>query len=372
MPKTKTNKHPDKILFWIIASLLAIGFIALISASIPQSQKDYGNIYGYFLHQLLYGFLLGGILGYVMYRFPYQKLKKLALPAFLLSLFLMLLVFVPNLSLSTRGAQRWLDFRLFTFQPSEFIKLTFIIYLAAWLSNRAKEMNKNTNFIAFTTLLGVLLILLILQPDLSTFGVIVFTAGAMYLIGGAEIKHLALLGAGGGALAFLFIKLSPYRSSRILAFIRRAPEDSLGIRYHINQSMVSIGSGRWFGAGILQGPHKAYLPIAMSDSIFSVWAEETGLVGGLLLIILFSALIWRGLKLSTLVTDNFARLILVGISFWFFVQAAINIAAMMDSFPITGVTLPFISYGSSSMIVTLMAAGLMLQLSKGLSLKASS
>ena len=158
----KKIKMPDKILLFVALALLSIGIIALTSASIQESQKDFTNVYGYFLHQLIYGFLLGGILGYMLYRFPYQKLKKIALPMFAVSLFFMILVFIPQLSITTRGAHRWLNFGLFTFQPSELIKLTFIIYLAAWFNARVKEVSKKNSLISFSFLLGILLVLLIL------------------------------------------------------------------------------------------------------------------------------------------------------------------------------------------------------------------
>src|SRR3989338_907962 len=226
------SKMPDKILLTVVLALLGVGIITLISASIQESQKDFSNIYGYFLHQLIYGFLLGGTLGYLAYRFPYQKLKKISLPIFAGSLLLMVLVFVPQLSVTTRGAQRWLNFGFFTFQPSELIKLTFIIYLSAWFSARIKDISKKNSLISFSVLLGILLTFLILQPDLSTLGIIAAIAITMYFVAGANLKHLMILCAVGSASLFVFIKTSPYRLNRILTFLDPA-NDPLGIGYQI-------------------------------------------------------------------------------------------------------------------------------------------
>ena len=357
------KKKPDKILLYTIASLFIIGIVVLISASIGESKRDFNNIYAYFLHQLLFGYLLGGIVAYVAYKFPYKKLKKIAVWLFLPSLFLMILVFVPGISLTTRGANRWLDLGFVTFQPSELIKLTFIIYLAAWLSTHIRDISKKSSLISFSALLGVLVVLLILQPDLSTLGIIVATSVVMYYAAGARFKYLASIGAVGTGVLILFIQTSQYRLNRILTLLNPSA-DPLGLGYQINQILIAVGSGQFFGTGLLQGSHKKFLPLVMNDSIYAVWAEETGFIGSVILVLLFLLLSWRGFKIATLITDNFGKFIMVGLTVWFFVQASINIAAIIGIFPLTGVTLPFISYGSSSMIVTLVGAGLMLQLSK--------
>jgi len=252
MPKKKT---PDKILFYTIASLLIIGVVVLISASIGVSKRDFNNIYAYFLHQLLFGYLIGGILAYVAYKFPYKKLKKIALWLFLPSLFLMILVFVPGISISTGGANRWLDLGFVTFQPSELIKLTFIIYLAAWLSTHIREIGKKSSLISFSAFLGVLVTLLILQPDLSTLGVIVATSIVMYYVAGARFKYLASIIATGIGVLILFIQTSQYRLDRILTLLNPS-SDPLGLGYQINQVLIAVGSGRFFGRGLLQGSHK--------------------------------------------------------------------------------------------------------------------
>ncbi|MDX1607987.1 MAG: putative lipid II flippase FtsW [Candidatus Spechtbacterales bacterium] len=362
----RKKKKPDKILLYAFGALIFIGIVALISASAQQSNKDFGNIYEYFVHQFLYGFIIGGIAAFIMYKLPYKKLKKLAPIIFAISLGLMLLVFVPGLALETGGAQRWINLRFATFQPSELVKLAFVIYLAAWLSNKMKEMKKGKEFFPFMVLLSILILLLMAQPDFSTTGIIAITAGAMYFAAGARLKYIGGIMGAGIAAFYIFVKTSPYRMSRVLTFLN--PEsDPFGMGYQINQLMIAVGSGKLFGLGPLQGIQKNLLPLAMNDSIYAVWAEELGFIGASLLVLIFLIIVWRGFKIAELAGNDFARLTALGITVWLFIQAIVNMGAILGILPLTGVTLPLISYGSSSMIVTLMAAGLLLQLSKEIS-----
>lgn len=359
------KKHPDKILLFTILALVTLGGVALLSASINESKEDFNNIYGYFVHQGLYGILGGGILAYIAYRVPYKQIKKLALPIFAGSLFLMILVFVPSLSLASGAAQRWINLGFITFQPSELIKLTFIIYLAAWLESHHKEMKHASFILPFVFFIGILTILLTLQPDISTLGVIAFTAGAMLFVAGARIRHLALLAGGAMAALYILIQIAPYRLNRITAFLNPA-EDPLGISYQINQSLIAVGSGKLWGLGFTRGMQKlSLLPEPMNDSIFAVWSEEMGFIGAVILISLFVLFMWRGIRIANRSNDKFVQFMAIGITTWIFSQTVINIGAIIGLLPLTGIPLPFISYGSSAMITTLIGAGLLLQLSKG-------
>ena len=362
MPKRK-NKQLDKVLLFAFVAIIVIGIVALLSASAGESNRNFKNIYEYFLHQFTYGFIIGGILCFVMYKFPYKKLEKLALPIFLLSVFAMMLIFVPGLGLEIGGAKRWLNLGFATFQPSELIKLAFVIYFSAWLSSHIKEVRSAKSFIPFIVLLGSMGFLLMLQPDLSTLGIVVAIAGAMYFTAGAKIREMAAIGGIGVAALYLFVKISPYRINRVKTLLDPRT-DPFGIGYQINQILIAVGSGQIWGAGPFQGTQKNFLPLAMNDSIYAVWAEETGFIGAAIVILLFMIVAWRGMRIASNASTDFAKFAAAGITTWLFIQAVINMGAMIGIIPLTGVTLPLISYGSSSLIVTLMAVGLLLQLSK--------
>ena len=355
---------PDKILLFSVAGLTIIGFIALMNASFIESQNDFGNIYGYFIRQLSFGFLGGVLLGTFFYKFPYKKLKKLAVPFLLVSIFLMLLVFIPSMSAANGSAQRWIDLGVATFQPSELLKLSFIIYLAAWFESHRREVASTATLWPFLVFLSIIAGLLALQPNISTLGVIVIIAVSMYFVAGVSVKYA--LGVVGASIAGLFalIQIAPYRLNRIITFLDPSG-DPLGIGYQVNQALIAIGSGSITGTGIAQGVQKTnFLPEPMSDSIFAVWAEATGFIGAFVLVILFVLLMWAGFRIATRSNDFFIKLTATGITVWIFLQAFINMGAMLGLAPLTGITLPLISYGSSSMVVTYAALGLLMQLSK--------
>ncbi|MDP4010459.1 MAG: putative peptidoglycan glycosyltransferase FtsW [Candidatus Spechtbacteria bacterium] len=359
----KVKRSPDKILLYLLTALLVVGLLALLSASIDQSQQDFGNVYGYFMHQLLYGFLAGGIAAAIMYKFPYQKVQKIAPAVFILSVLIMMLVFIPGMSVKSGMAQRWIEVGPFTFQPSELVKFTFILYLGSWLGVRVKGSKNALSLAPFLVFLGGLAVLLLLQPNFSTFGIIALTAGTMYFVAGGPLRHMAYMGSLGIAAFFIFIKIAPYRMERILVLLD-PDKDPLGMGYQINQALVAIGAGKIWGFGPLQGIQKLHIPLAMNDSIFAVWAEETGFIGASVLLLLYLALAWRGLWLTERIKDHFAKIVMAGITIWIFLQAIVNIGSTIGIMPLTGITLPLVSYGASSLVVTLAALGFMLQLSK--------
>jgi cell division protein FtsW len=364
--KSKSHKYkrPDLVLLTTLVLLLAIGLLALFSASVPESEKDFGNIYGYFLHQVMFGFAGGLIAAFVLYLVPYRYLKKLALPLFAASLGLMFLVFVPGAALTSASAQRWIDLRIAVFQPSELAKLAFIIFLAAWLETHYKRMNEIAHFLPFMMLTGVLVVLLAFQPDFSTLLLVGIIAAVMYFSAGGSLKYVGWMAGLGTVLGGLLIAITPYRLNRIVAFLD-PNSDPLNITYQVTQTLIAIGSGQWWGTGVAQGIQKQrFLPEPMTDSIFAVWTEETGFLGGLVLIGLFLVFLWRGFRIAERSIDKFARLCALGITVWLFVQALFNMGAMLGIFPLTGIPLPFISYGSSALVIELAAMGLLLQFSR--------
>ncbi|MEX2008399.1 MAG: putative lipid II flippase FtsW [Candidatus Spechtbacterales bacterium] len=363
MPR-KTLHPPDKILLAAFVVLLVVGTVALFSASVNASQEDYGNLYGYFLHQVFYGLLVGTVAAVGMYLFPYRHLKRLALPVFLGALFLMMLVFVPGISREAAGAQRWIDVGFFVLQPSELAKFALIIYLAAWLETHKARLKDFSALVPFSVLLGLMAALLILQPNFSTLMLTAVIAGAMYFAAGAPWKYVGGLIAAGVLFAAAMIQIAPYRLRRLTTFFNPS-EDPLGVSFQINQALIAIGSGRIWGKGLAQGlEHKRLLPEQMNDSIFAVWAQETGFLGATFLIGLFGVILVRGFRAATQAKDMFASLAALGITIWLVTQALFNMGAMMGLVPLTGIPLPFVSYGSSSLVVSMAAMGLLLQLSR--------
>jgi cell division protein FtsW len=283
----------------------------------------------------------------------------------------MILVFFPVIGISAGGSSRWLNLWITSFQPSETLKIAFILYLAAWLSSYLKKsgagiqkLNKAAStLVSFLAIIGIIAILLICQPDISTMGVIMISALIMYFLSGTPILHsIGMVLAATGGLALL-IKFSSYRMKRYLVFVD--PDlDPMGIGYQIKQALIAVGSGGIFGKGLGMGLQRyGFVPQTMGDSIFAIFSEETGFLGSFLLIALFLIFAWRGFVIAKNSNDEFSKLVCGGISSWIIIQAFINIGAMIGLLPLTGIPLPFISYGGSALLAELIAVGIILNIS---------
>ena len=360
----------DKSLLILVMALSVLGLVLLSSASIVESQKEAQETYFYFRHQLLYGFGIGVIAMLAFAKFPYRLLEKLSLPIFVAGLVLMGLVFVPGVGEEIGGASRWITIGGITFQATEFAKLSYIVYLSAWLSKKADKIGSlSEGLVPFIVLNAVFGLSLLLQPDLGSLFMVYFIGGVMFFVAGAQVKHMLLM-FGMGIVGFLgAIALAPYRLSRVITFLDPS-RDPLGIGYQINQSLISIGSGGWFGLGFGQSRQKhAFLPEPMTDSILAIGAEELGFVGMLILLSLFVALMIKGFSVARNSQDHFARIAAVGIVVWITGQAIMNAAAISGLIPLTGIPLPFISYGSSSLLSLFVAVGILLNISKHIHIK---
>jgi cell division protein FtsW len=296
----------------------------------------------------------------------YRLLRQLAMPALIATIVLLILVYIPGIGLHIGGSSRWVAFGPIRFQPSEFVKVTFLVYIAAWLASR-KEQDVKTlerGLIPFLTIMGVVMLLLIKQPNTGSTMVIAGASLIAYLVAGAPLVWFAGLGALSVGLVAVLIKLTPYRAARFTTFMH--PElDPSGVGYHINQAFLAIGSGGLFGLGYgLSRQKYLYLPEVAGDSIFAVMAEELGFVVVLLFLAAMSALIWRCIVIARNAPDAFGTFLVTGIAGWIALQSFFNIASMIGLMPITGVTLPFVSYGSSALIALAAGCGIVASVSR--------
>ncbi|MFC1711476.1 putative lipid II flippase FtsW [Patescibacteria group bacterium] len=349
-------KKIDKGLFFLAVGLTLFGVLMVYNASVAESLRDFQDKYHYLKYQLLWGAIGLGLM-IVVANINYKFFRRLAPALFFLNIILLLLVLIPGIGVEIKGARRWLDLGFFVLQPTELIKLTLTLYLAAWLA-------KKRSFWHFLFILGLVSFLIILQPDLGTTVVVIASAFLIYYVSGASFMHLlplALAGFLGGLVAIL---RSSYRRERLLTFLDPT-KDPLGSSYHIRQVLIALGSGGFFGLGLGQSRQKyEYLPEATTDSIFAIIAEEIGFVGGFVLIFALFMVVYKGLIISKRAPDLFSQLTAAGISLWIGLQTLINLAAMVALIPLTGLPLPFISYGGSSLVVVLTSMGILLNISK--------
>lgn len=358
----------DRFFLIIVIILIAIGIAVLASVSSTFSQEKFGESTFYLFRQLMYGFLAGSVLGFVAYKIPLEFLRKRSLIIVFFSLILMALVFIPQLRIVAGGAPRWLNLGVASFQPSEFLKIAFILYLSSWVANRTKgkkkESDRKFTLLPFIAILVLVALLLLLQSDLSTLGIIIAVAIFIYFASGTPIWHTILIIFLSLASLYFFVRFVPYRMRRLTAFLN--PNfDPMGMSYQINQALIAIGSGGIFGLGLGMSFQKfGYLPQTMSDSIFAIFAEETGFIGCFILVISFMFFLWRGFKIAKGTRDKFSSLVVLGITFWICLQAFINIGAMIGVMPLTGIPLPFVSYGGSHIVSELIGIGIILNISK--------
>lgn len=354
------KNKPNQSLLIIISLLVLIGILALATVTVPASLKNNKDA-GYFLfHQLVFGFLPGIIAGLIIYfKVSLNLLKKIAFPLFLFSYFLMFLVLIPGLGRAELGAARWLDIGPFSFQPSELLKISTILYLSALLSS-LKQRNLFTTFLFFV---GLIFISLIIQKNLSTLIIISCISFIIFLCAKTSLKHNLILWSLGALGFVMLVVFAPYRMQRLMTYLN-PDTDVLGAGYQTQQSLISIGSGGLFGTGLGFSAQKyGFVPQSMSDCIFAVFAEETGFIGALALIALFLSFTFVCFSLAKKETDLFSKLIMVGIGSWFTIQAFVNIGAMIKILPLSGTPLPFLSYGGSHVIVELIACAILLKVS---------
>jgi cell division protein FtsW len=361
----KTGHRPDYFLATLVAILTVAGLVILSSASSDLGRIHFNDSYYYLKHQIYFG-LLPGLIGlFIASRLNYQHYRKLAFPFLLVTLALLALVFT-KFGLVAGGASRWLRFGSFTFQPGELLKLTLIMYLAAWLAN--PKANRAQNFteglVPFSIICGLVAALLLLQPATSMVVILIGTGLVMYFLSGAKLRHLLLVGVVGVAALAVVVAGTPYRRQRIATFFNTT-QDAQGSSYQVNQAIITIGSGGLTGVGFGQSTSKVnFLPAPTDDSIFAVAAQELGFIGAGSLVVLFGLLVFRLMWIAKNVRDRFGQLMVIGFGCIIAAQSIVNMGAISGLIPLTGVPLPFISSGGTALAVFLTMMGIALNVSK--------
>ncbi|MDO8557617.1 MAG: putative lipid II flippase FtsW [bacterium] len=360
------QRRPDYVLITLTASLLVMGLIILSSASVAISHNQYGSTSRLILNQLFPGVVVGCLGFFFSWRIvPYTFWRKVSLPLLLGTLILLGAVFTDQFGFSAGGARRWIHFKFIFFQPSELAKLAIIVYLAAFF---AKFKDNLENFwqtvFPFMLVSAAILGFIALEPDIGTLGVLTMIIGALFFVAGGAWKYISYFIGGGIALFFILIKTTPYRFDRFLVFLH--PElDPKGIGYQIQQALLAIGSGGLWGLGLGESRQKySFLPESVGDSIFAIAAEELGFIGATVLVLLFMFFVLRAFRIAYRAPDLFGRYLAVGIASWIAFQAFINMSAITGLIPLTGITLPFVSYGGSSLALVLTSCGILVNISK--------
>lgn len=357
--KSKLSKQKnsiDKKLFFLILAFMAIGLIAVADASAPQALNNYGDKFFLFRQQLEWA-VVGIVVLLITSRIKYTFWEKLATPVFFVSLIFLLVVLLPHLGFSALGARRWIFLGPINFQPSEIAKFAVCLYFA-------KLASKSKSALSYFLPLILIVVLIMIQPDLGTTLIIVVIGLSQIFVSGINLWYLAGAGVAGLVAGIPLILLSSYRRERLLTFLQMT-EDPLGKSYHMRQILLGLGSGGIFGVGLGASRQKySFLPEASTDSIFAVIAEELGLIGGVVIIALFVYFILRAVRIAVGAPDTFSKTLAVGICAWVGGQAFLNIASMVALVPLTGIPLPFISYGGSSLVMILAACGILLNISR--------
>ncbi len=349
---------PDTLLVGSVLTLVVIGLVMIYSASSAQAYSDYHDPAFYFKRQLLW-LVVGGVVAYGAYRMDYHILRKAAPYLLIASLIALVAVLIPHVGIVVNGARRWVGASFITLQPSEFAKLGSLIYIAAMLTQRGERIQQLTKgLIPLFVPVLVLALLVSREPDQGTASLLVLTAFAMFFAAGARIPHLlAVLAVILPPVALMVLK-TPYQRARIFAFLDPW-KDAQNTGFHIVQSLLALGSGGLSGVGL--GASRAkffYLPEQYTDFIFSVLGEELGLIGAIAVVVLFLTLAYRAIRIAITAPDRFGFFLVVGCTATIVIQAFVNIGVVTSSWPVTGVPLPFISFGGSSLIVSLICFAL--------------
>jgi len=347
----------DFQLFFVTLAIALFGLMMVYNSSLVAASRDFDDKY-YFLKQQSVWLIIGSISMFFVSKIDYHLLEKFATPILIVSIFLLLAVLVPGLGVSAYGASRWINIFGITIQPSEIIKFATIIFLAKIFQDRVRV-------IPFLVIVGLVSFIVgVLQRDLGTTIIFTSICVSMFFLAGAPVRYFLLMIPVLIMAIIGLVSMAPYRLRRIMAFIDPF-SDMQNNTYHISQILIALGSGGLFGLGIGESRQKfAYIPEVTTDSIFSIIGEEFGFFGSFGLILAFVFLFFKGLSIAQNASDSFGKLLGSGVVMWLSIQVIINLAAMVSLIPLTGVPLPFISYGGSALVSNMIGIGILLSISR--------
>lgn len=360
-----SRKKIDRPLLITVIILLAVGFFIFCSASLGLLARNGATFSSVAFNQIFFGLFLGGLSCFLFSHINYKYWKKYSFYLLVASTLLTLLVFVPGIGFEHGGAHRWIKVSSFTFQPAEFLKIAFLIYIAAWLSTLKQDIKEfKYGLLPLMLITGIVGIVMLLQPDTDTYGAMVISALSMYVVAGARWRDIGIIFLIGIVALGGLVMTRPYLMQRFTTFADPS-KNPLGAGYQVQQSLIAIGSGQTFGRGFGQSIQKFnFLPEPIGDSIFAVAAEEFGFIGSVTLILLFVYLTLRGFKIASQIPDRFGSLLIVGVIVLIITQSFINIASMLALIPLSGLPLLFVSHGGTALFFTLTAVGIMFNISK--------
>ena len=348
----------------LVVLVAAFGVLMVYSASYYAAEKQFGDAF-YFMKKQLVGFILGVVAMLAAGFFPYRSLKKLKWPALIVSLALLAAVFIPGLGVENYGATRWIGLGSITIQPSEIAKFGFIIFAAAYASENPERMKKFAGMLPVLAAGGGICLLIIAEPNMSVTMVVGILMVAMLFLSGVKIRHFLIILLPIALAVPLLIVMEPYRLQRLYAFLDpwSSPQ---GEGYQLIQSLYALGNGSWLGTGLFKSMQKyRYLPFAESDFILAVIGEEFGYVGIILLFLVFGAIVFCGIRTAARCKDMFGFLTASGITAVYAIQVVINALVVSGSIPPTGLPLPLVSSGNTSLIITMAAMGVLYNISRG-------
>jgi cell division protein FtsW len=353
---------PDFAILATVAALVVIGVIFVYSASFAIGLSAFHDP-NYFIFRHLIAVVLGIGAMFLCMSFDYHNLRPLS-PLIMLSA-LLSLGLVLAVGTSTYGARSWFDLGPLPFQPSEFAKLALIIYLSAWLASSRRDLTSlSTGFVPFMLAVGVVAFLIMMQPDTGTTAIIVAVTMTLFFLAGGSLIHVGALAGAAAVAGLLLIITEGYRIDRFLAFTS-AESDPQGVGFQTLQLLIALGSGGWEGLGLGVSRQKFfYIPGAHTDGVFAIIGEEAGFVGAMVVVGLFAYLVYRGLRVAVRAHDDFGAYLAMGVVCWISFQALVNVGGITRSIPMTGIPLPLVSYGGSSLIMIMAGLGVLLNVSR--------